>query len=44
MYAAALALLKELGGFATTAQLLTVMTRQQLRVQVQKGSNCLLMF
>ena len=37
MYAAALALLKELGGFATTAQLLTVMTRQQLRVQVQKG-------
>jgi very-short-patch-repair endonuclease len=37
MYAAAPALLKELGGFATTAQLLTVMTRQQLRVQVQKG-------
>jgi hypothetical protein len=37
MYAAALALLKELGGFATTAQLLTVMTRQQLRVQVQNG-------
>ena len=37
MYAAALALLKEPGGFATTAQLLTVMTRQLLRVQVQKG-------
>jgi hypothetical protein len=37
MYAAALALLDELGGFATAAQLLTVMTRQQLRVQVRKG-------
>ena len=37
MYAAALALLKEPGGSATTAQLLTVMTRQLLRVQVQKG-------
>ena len=31
----ALALLEKLGGFATTAQLLTVMTRQQLDVQVR---------
>jgi hypothetical protein len=37
MHSAALALLKELGGFATASQLLTVMTRQQLRVQVRKG-------
>jgi hypothetical protein len=37
MSAAALALLEELGGFATTEQLLTVMTRRQLRWQVQKG-------
>jgi hypothetical protein len=37
MHSAALALLKELGGFTTASQLLTVMTRQQLRVQVRKG-------
>jgi hypothetical protein len=33
----ALQLLDELGGFASTAQLLTVITRKQLRVQVQNG-------
>jgi hypothetical protein len=33
----ALAVLEKLGGFATTAQLLTVMTRQQLDVQVKNG-------
>jgi hypothetical protein len=37
MYADALDLLDELGGFATATQLLTVMTRQQLRVQVRLG-------
>lgn len=37
MYAEALALLHEAGGFATTRQLLTMMTRQQLDVQVRKG-------
>lgn len=37
MYADALGLLDELGGFATATQLLTVMTRQQLRVQVRLG-------
>jgi hypothetical protein len=37
MHAAALALLESFGGFATTAQLLTVMTRQQLDVQVRNG-------
>lgn len=31
------ALLKSVGGFATTQQLLSVMTRQQLDVQVRKG-------
>lgn len=36
MHADALALLNNSGGFATTAQLLTVMTRQQLDVQVKK--------
>lgn len=36
MHAEALALLRDAGGFATTAQLLTVMTRQQLDVQVKK--------
>ncbi|OHU05611.1 hypothetical protein BKG60_25940 [Mycobacterium syngnathidarum] len=35
--ASALTLLDELGGFATTRQLLTVMTRQQLDVQVRRG-------
>ncbi|MGV0741370.1 hypothetical protein [Mycolicibacterium sp. XJ870] len=35
--ARALTLLDELGGFATTQQLLTVMTRQQLDVQVRNG-------
>lgn len=35
--AAARTLLEELGGFATTQQLLMVMTRQQLDVQVRKG-------
>lgn len=35
--ASALALLDELGGFATTRQLLTVMTRQQLDGQVRRG-------
>ncbi|ORA35353.1 hypothetical protein [Mycobacterium aquaticum] len=33
----ALALLEEVGGFATTRQLLSVMTRQQLDVQVRNG-------
>jgi hypothetical protein len=33
----AIALLAQAGGFATTAQLLTVMTRQQLDVQVKNG-------
>ncbi len=37
MHSAALELLQERGGFATTAQLLTVMTRQELDVQVRKG-------
>jgi hypothetical protein len=37
MHVAALSLLQELGGFATTTQLLTVMTRQQLDVQVRNG-------
>jgi hypothetical protein len=37
MHFAALSLLEELGGFATTEQLLTVMTRQQLDVQVRNG-------
>jgi hypothetical protein len=37
MHVAAQTLIEELGGFATTAQLLTVMTRQQLDVQVGKG-------
>ncbi|HZN84928.1 MAG TPA: hypothetical protein VFC01_35325, partial [Mycobacterium sp.] len=37
MHVAAQTLIEELGGFATTAQLLTVMTRQQLDVQVRKG-------
>ncbi|MCV7365115.1 hypothetical protein [Mycolicibacterium neworleansense] len=38
MTATALALLDDLGGFATTRQLLTVMTRQQLDVQVRRGA------
>jgi very-short-patch-repair endonuclease len=33
----ALAVLEQAGGFATTAQLMTVMTRQQLDVQVKNG-------
>lgn len=37
MHADAIALLNKVGGFATTAQLLTVMTRQQLDVQVRSG-------
>jgi hypothetical protein len=37
VHADAIALLKEAGGFATTAQLLTVMTRQQLDVQIKNG-------
>jgi hypothetical protein len=37
MHANALALLEDAGGFATTAQLLKVMTRQQLDVQVKTG-------
>jgi hypothetical protein len=37
MSPAALALLKQLGGFATTQQLLAVMTRDQLRAHVQNG-------
>lgn len=36
MHAAALTLLSDGGGFATAAQLLTVMTRQELDVQVRK--------
>ena len=35
---AALALIEQTGGIATTAQLLTVMTRQQIDVQVKKGN------
>lgn len=38
MIAAAVELLTRGGGLATTAQLMTVMTRQQLDVQVAKGS------
>jgi hypothetical protein len=38
MHAAARELLKDTGGFATTAQLLTVMTRQELDVQVRNGN------
>jgi hypothetical protein len=38
MYDDALALLDELGGFATSAQLLSVMTRKELRVQVCHGN------
>jgi hypothetical protein len=37
VHADALAVLQEAGGFATSAQLLTVMTRQQLDVQVKNG-------
>ncbi|CPR03175.1 hypothetical protein BN971_00272 [Mycobacterium bohemicum DSM 44277] len=37
MHPGALAVLERAGGFATTAQLLTVMTRQQLDVQVKSG-------
>ncbi|HET6735985.1 MAG TPA: hypothetical protein VFH65_25280, partial [Mycobacterium sp.] len=37
MHPNALALLERVGGFATSAQLLTVMTRQQLDIQVKKG-------
>jgi hypothetical protein len=37
MHKAALKLLDEFGGCATASQLLTVMTRQQLRVQVRNG-------
>ncbi|HEU0192117.1 MAG TPA: hypothetical protein VFR17_12745 [Mycobacterium sp.] len=37
MHSGALSLLHESGGFATTAQLLTVMTRQELDVQVRNG-------
>ncbi|OBI14999.1 hypothetical protein A5712_29465 [Mycobacterium sp. E2327] len=37
MHTGALAVLQQAGGFATTAQLLTVMTRQQLDVQVRNG-------
>src|ERR1700754_1617186 len=37
MHVAALALIEELGGLATTAQLLAVMTRQQLDVQIRNG-------
>jgi hypothetical protein len=37
MHPGALTVLQKAGGFATTAQLLTVMTRQQLDVQVKKG-------
>lgn len=37
MHSDALALLDRNGGLATTSQLLTVMTRQQLDVQVRKG-------
>ncbi|OBF63591.1 hypothetical protein A5787_15110 [Mycobacterium sp. 852002-50816_SCH5313054-b] len=38
MHPGALAVLQKAGGFATTAQLLTVMTRQQLDVQVKSGA------
>lgn len=37
MHADAIPVLEQTGGFATTAQLLTVMTRQQLDVQVKNG-------
>ena len=37
MHSAALALLEECGGVATTAQLLTVMTREKLLVEVRTG-------
>ena len=37
MHTDALTILEKFGGFATTAQLLTVMTRQQLDVQVKNG-------
>ncbi len=37
MHTDALTVLEKAGGFATTAQLLTVMTRQQLDVQVKNG-------
>lgn len=37
MHLAALDLLEECGGFATTAQLLTVMTREKLLVEVRNG-------
>ncbi|HEY0225109.1 MAG TPA: hypothetical protein VGC05_01680, partial [Mycobacterium sp.] len=37
MHADALAVLQKAGGFATSAQLSTVMTRQQLDVQVKNG-------
>jgi hypothetical protein len=37
VHADAMAVLEQAGGFATTAQLLTVMTRQQLDVQVKNG-------
>ncbi|MGD1111955.1 MAG: hypothetical protein ABR885_17135, partial [Mycobacterium sp.] len=37
MHADAIAVLQDVGGFATTAQLLTVMTRQQLDVQLKNG-------
>ena len=37
MHIAAQTIIEELGGFATTAQLLSVMTRQQLDVQVRNG-------
>jgi hypothetical protein len=37
MHPGALAVLQKTGGFATTAQLLAVMSRQQLDVQVKKG-------
>lgn len=37
MHPGALTVLQKSGGFATTAQLLTVMTRQQIDVQVKKG-------
>lgn len=37
MHADALELLHDAGGFATTRQLLTVMTRQQLDIQVRNG-------
>lgn len=38
MHPGGLAVLQKAGGFATTAQLLTVMTRQQLDVQVKNGA------